>query len=71
VVAGEAGSAIDHLFLAAKQNSELTSVALVGLEELVQGVLHKNGKLNALSIRQLSDNGKAKGQRKGYPPRGQ
>jgi len=48
----EGMSAIDHLFALAVRNSELTSVALVGLEELLRGAL-ADGCVCPLSTRQL------------------
>jgi len=48
----EGMSAIDHLFALAVRNSELTSVALVGLEELLRGAL-TDGWVCPLSTRQL------------------
>lgn len=50
----EGGSAIDNLFAQAKKNSELTSVALVSLEELLRGA-SCDGKVVPLSTRQLDD----------------
>lgn len=47
------GSAIDTLFATAKQNDELTSVALVSIEELIRGALSHGGKMRPLSVRQL------------------
>jgi hypothetical protein len=45
-------SAIDHLFALAKQNSELTSIAIVSLEEMLRGAL-SDGWVCPLSTRQL------------------
>jgi len=47
------GSPIDQLFAAAKKNKELTSVALVSLEELVRGAEKKYGQVTPLDVRQL------------------
>lgn len=46
------GSAIDHLFAIATRNAELTSVALVGLEELMRGA-SQDGIVRPLSVRDL------------------
>lgn len=48
----EGMSAIDHLFSVAKWNSELTSVALVSLEELLKGGF-SDGCVHPLSVRHL------------------
>jgi pyrimidine-specific ribonucleoside hydrolase len=53
-IADEGGSSIDNLFAQAKENSELTSVALVSLEELLRGAFC-DGKVVPLSTRQLDD----------------
>eukprot|EP00929_Paragymnodinium_shiwhaense_P062701 TRINITY_DN31305_c0_g1_i1.p1 TRINITY_DN31305_c0_g1~~TRINITY_DN31305_c0_g1_i1.p1 ORF type:complete len:626 (+),score=97.81 TRINITY_DN31305_c0_g1_i1:125-2002(+) len=45
-------SALDVLFSTARQNDELTSIALVGLQEFVRGAL-QDGIVTPLSVRQL------------------
>lgn len=47
------GSAIDNLFVLAKRNAELTSVALVSIEEMVQRGLNGTGMVCPLRVRQL------------------
>lgn len=50
----EGVSAIDQLFAAAKRNSELTSVALVSIAELLQAAgIDSTGMVSPLSVRQL------------------
>merc|ERR1712129_185125 len=59
--AGAANSAIDLLFSVARRSSELTSVALVSIEELIRGTgLHPApgpqsllGRVEAMSVRDL------------------
>jgi len=46
-------SAIDQLFAAAKMNKELTSVALVSIEELVLCAENGHGQITPLAVRQL------------------
>jgi pyrimidine-specific ribonucleoside hydrolase len=53
-VSSESVSAIDQLFAAAKRNSELTSVALVSIAELLQAAgIDSTGMVSPLSVRQL------------------
>eukprot|EP00930_Biecheleria_cincta_P037426 TRINITY_DN25686_c0_g2_i1.p1 TRINITY_DN25686_c0_g2~~TRINITY_DN25686_c0_g2_i1.p1 ORF type:complete len:678 (-),score=113.20 TRINITY_DN25686_c0_g2_i1:105-2138(-) len=55
----QTGSAIDTLFATARQNDELTSVALVSIEELIRGALNHGGKMRPLNVRQLDDQERA------------
>lgn len=50
----EDATGIGRLLVLAKQNSELTSVALVGLEEMLRGAL-SDGCVRPLSVRNLDD----------------